>query len=127
MATAEMLSRDGAGYLPMPAEVVIRAMTYYDASDYSSPDAIRNAGWGNGRIDFAPYPYPSATRELVRNMNETLVEGDRTFLNDLDPDFVAQDLVDDRFVKEAIRKYPQAHPPLSQSTDPWRRTEEINL
>ena len=127
MATAEMLSRDGAGYLPMPAEVVIRAMTYYDAGDYTEPDAIRNTAWGNGRIDFAPYPYPSATRELVRNMNETLVEGDRTFLNDLDPDFVARDLVDDRFVKEAIRKYPDAHPAFGGDSDPWTRTEEINL
>ena len=126
-ATAEMLSRDGAGYLPMPAEVVIRAMTHYDAGAYTDPDAIRHDQWGTGRIDFAPYPYPSATRELVRNMNQTLVEGDRTFLNELDPDFVAEDLVDDRFVKRALEKYPEAHPPLAGGGDPWNREEEIKL
>jgi len=127
LETAEMLSRDGEGYLPMPAEVVIKAMTDYDFNDYSSPDAIRHQDWGVGRIDFAPYPYPSATRELVRAMNDTLVEGDTTFLNGLDPDFVANDLVDDRFVKRAIEAHPEAHPALAMDGDPWTREERIKL
>lgn len=125
--TARMLSKDGKGYLPMPADVVVRAMTHYDPDEYGSPDAIRNADWGNGRIDFSPYPYPSATRELVRAMNKTKVSGDMTFLDDLDPDFVARDLVDDRFVRKALEKYPEAHLSGMDQDNPWEREEVIKL
>ena len=104
-AVAEMLSRDGEGYLPMPADVVKRAMTLYDTAIYAEPAAIKHADWGTGRIDFSPYPYPSATRALVEAMTRTLVGGDRTFLDKLDPAFVAGDLVDDRFVKQAMAKH----------------------
>ncbi len=124
---AEMLSRDGKGYLPMPANVVTRAMTHYADDEYTEPHAIRNAGWGNGRIDFSPFPYASATRQLVRAMNETLVGGDNTFLSDLDPDFVAGDLVDDRFVRRALERYPDAHLPGVNPDDPWTREEVLAL
>ncbi|RLK50784.1 NitT/TauT family transport system substrate-binding protein [Alkalispirillum mobile] len=125
--TAEMLSRDGEGYLPMPANVVRRAMTHYDTDYYDEPHAIRHAEWGVGRIDFSPYPFPSATRELVRAMNKTLVGGDKTFLEDLDPDYVANDLVDDRFVRRALEKYPDAHPLDLSGENPWEREEEISV
>ncbi|MEX0430353.1 ABC transporter substrate-binding protein [Spiribacter insolitus] len=105
---AEMLSRDGEGYLPMPAEVVRRAMTHYDTPEYRETGAVQHPDWATGRIDFSPYPYPSATKRLVREMNQTLVEGDQTFLNGLDPEFVADDLVDYRFIDEALRRYPEA-------------------
>ena len=126
-ATARMLSRDGKGYLPMPEDVVVKAMTHYDPDDYASPDAIRHEDWGTGRIDFSPYPYPSATRQLVKSMNQTLVSGDTTFLKGLDPDFVARDLVDDRFVKKALEKYPDAHLPGMDSANPWEREEVIKV
>ncbi|RLK50958.1 NitT/TauT family transport system substrate-binding protein [Alkalispirillum mobile] len=125
--TAEMLSRDGKGYLPMPANVVVRAMTHYDPEEYADPRAIRHSEWGVGRIDFAPYPYPSATRELVRNMTQTLVGGDKTFLDDLDPDRVAADLVDDRFVRRALEQYPEAHQGDVTADTAWEREEIIRL
>jgi NitT/TauT family transport system substrate-binding protein len=106
---AEMLSRDGQGYLPMPAEVVRRAMTHYDEPEYRDSGAVSHPDWRVGRIDFSPYPYPSATKRLVTEMNQTLVEGDTTFLQGLDPDFVAHDLVDYRFVEEALRQHPGAN------------------
>ncbi len=40
-------------------------------------------------------------------MGHTVVEGDATFLKGLDPDFVARDLVDDRFVAAALKRYPE--------------------
>ncbi|MCH4811150.1 ABC transporter substrate-binding protein [Vreelandella neptunia] len=125
--TAEMLSRDGRGYLPMPAEVVIRAMSHYDVDDYASPRAIRHSEWGSGRIDFAPFPYASATRQLVSAMNDTLVGGDTTFLNGLDPNFVAEDLVDSRFVRRAMEQYPEAHLPNTPEAQRWEREERIEL
>ena len=67
---AELLSKDGKGYLPMPAAVVKRAMTHYGTEDYTVTRANRNAAeWKNGRIDFQPWPYPSATKFMVDWMN----------------------------------------------------------
>ena len=66
---AMMMSRDGRKYLPMPGKAVVRAMTMYDEDKYARPEAIRNkAEFANGRIDFSPYPYPSATKLIVNAM-----------------------------------------------------------
>ena len=106
---ARLMSKDGEGFLPMPAEVVERAMTLYtDEESYEETGAIKHAAeWGNGRIDFQPWPYPSATKLIVEEMNKTVVGGDTTFLNDLDPQFVADDLVNYDFVRNALEKYPE--------------------
>ena len=61
-----------------------------------------NTAWNDKRIDFQPYPFPSYTEELIRKLQGTLVTGQNDFLHTLDPAFVAGDLVDDRFVKQAI-------------------------
>ena len=126
---ARLLSRDGKGYLPMPVEVVERAMTFYDEADYQSPKAIQHkAEWHNGRIDFQPWPYPSATKLIVQALNETVVGGDRTFLSKLDPDFVAQDLVNYHFVSKALEKYPEWRlDPSVNPANPFNRTEVIAL
>jgi NitT/TauT family transport system substrate-binding protein len=104
-AVAQMLSRDGRNYLPVPGEAVLKAMTDYGAS-YDGT-AIRHRGWGSGRIDFQPWPYPSATKLIVEAMGQTLVEGDTRFLRALAPDFVVKDLYDTRFVKAALQQYPE--------------------
>lgn len=126
---AHLLSRDGKGYLPMPAEVVERAVTFYDEAFYANPKAIQHkAEWGNGRIDFQPWPYPSATKLIVKALGETVVAGDRTFLRKLDPDFVADDLVDYRFVRAALQKFPDwRKDPSVNPADPFNRTEVVAL
>ena len=128
---AAMLSRDGKGYLPAPAEVVQRAMTLYeDHAPYIESGAIQNqAEFQNGRIDFAPWPYPSATRMIVEAMNETLVSGDARFLDGLDPDFVTEDLVDYTFVRNSLQQYPdwRAEFSVSQDGDPYSREEVLKL
>lgn len=101
---ARLISKDGRGYLPMPGDVVVKAMTDYGAA-YEASGAIRHPEWSASRIDFQPWPYPSATKLIVEAMGRTVVEGDATFLNGLDPDFVARDLVDDRFVAAALERY----------------------
>ncbi|MEJ0093938.1 MAG: ABC transporter substrate-binding protein [Methylocella sp.] len=122
---AELLSRDGAGYLPMPASVVKRAMTLYKEDEsYKTSGAIKHFDWGNGRVDFQPWPYPSATRLIVEAMNETVVAGDRTFLAKLDPDFVVKDLVNYDFVRSALEKYPDwMLDPSVNASDPFAREE----
>ena len=70
---------------PVPAEIVERAMTKYDLETYGPSKAIRHPEWGNGRIDFQPWPYPTATKLIVEAMNKTVVSGDTAFLKGLDP------------------------------------------
>ncbi|WP_264075131.1 hypothetical protein [Rhodopseudomonas palustris] len=125
---AKLLSKDGAGYLPLPAEVIERAMTYYDDKAYGETNAITHPEWKLGRIDFQPWPYPSATRLIVEAMNDTVVAGDTTFLKKLDPDFVTKDLVDYAFVKQAMTKHPDwKNSPSVDPADPFTRTEVLAL
>lgn len=126
---AKLLSRDGMEYLPVPQDVVERAMTLYDTETYATPPAIKHPDWKNGRIDFNGFPYASATRLIVKAMNETVVSGDATFLGGLDPDFVAKDLVDDRFIRKALAKYPdwRKDPTVPTGSDPFTREEVIAL
>jgi NitT/TauT family transport system substrate-binding protein len=102
---AQLLSKDGAGkYTPFSAPVLQRVLVpnaELDAS-YVKSGAIRHTDWKEARIDFQPYPFPSYTEQLIKLLKQTQVEGDNRFLADLDPAFVARDLVDDRFVKKAI-------------------------
>ena len=125
---ARMLSRDGKRYLPMPAAVVERAMTLYDTETYADPQAIKHTEWGNGRVDFQPWPYPSATKLIVKSMAETVVSGDTTFLKKLDPEFVAKDLVNYEFVKNALAKYPDwIKDPSVNPKDPFNREEIVAI
>lgn len=126
---ARLMSKDGEGYLPMPAKIVERAMTLYEDNDaYQSTGAIKHADWGNGRIDFQPWPYPSATRLIVEEMNRTVVGGSTKFLDGLDPNFVADDLVDYNYVRKALEKYPQwKDDPSVNPGDPFSRAELLKL
>ncbi|HTT84470.1 MAG TPA: ABC transporter substrate-binding protein, partial [Rhizomicrobium sp.] len=126
---AKLLSRDGAGYLPMPAPVVTRAMTLYGQNpDYIGDGAIRHPQWHNGRIDFQPWPYPTATTLIVEAMKKTLVAGDRTFLDKLDAAFVARDLVNYDFVRAALLRYPEWKlDPSVNAANPFARHEVLAL
>jgi NitT/TauT family transport system substrate-binding protein len=125
---ARLLSKDGEGYLPVPAEVVDRAINKYDLETYGGSKAIRHPDWGNGRIDFQPWPYPSATKLIVDAMNKTVVAGDKTFLSGLDPAVVANELVDYTFVKKALETYPEWKTDVSVAKgDPYVREEIVQV
>jgi NitT/TauT family transport system substrate-binding protein len=124
---AHLISRDGKGYLPTPSDAVIKAVTDY-GPQYETSGAIRHREWRNGRIDFQPWPYPSATKLIIEAMNKTVVEGDTTFLKGLDPTFVAGDLVDDRFVKAALGRFPEwVEDPSVDRSSPFVREEQLTL
>ena len=128
LEVAKLLSRDGEKYLPMKAKVVERAMTLYDQETYSAPNAIMNQEWGSGRIDFQPWPFPSATKLIVNELKNTLVGGDTTFMDALDPDFVAKDLVDYEFVKVAMDKHQGwKNAPGFNADNPFDREEVVSL
>ncbi|TVQ57374.1 MAG: ABC transporter substrate-binding protein [Rhodobacteraceae bacterium] len=126
---ATLISADGAGYLPAPAPVVLRAMTHYDDPAYLDSGAVRHAAdWGNGRIDFQPWPYPTADALTVEQLRETVVGGDAAFLADLDPAFVSEDLVDRSFVRTALEANPDwLNDPSVNPGDPFNRTEVLSL
>ncbi len=126
---ARILSREGGGYLPTSETVLQRVFTGYEVETYGPgavPQAIRHPEWGIRRIAFQPYPYPSATRLILREMRETAMEGDAAFLKKLSPDEVIGDLVDDRFVKKAIDSVGgPGRFDLMDFQDPWQREEVI--
>jgi len=122
---AHTLSLAGKQYIPAPTPILKRAILKYDQETYGA--AVLHANeWHNGRIDFSPWPYPSATGLLIEAMNKTLVTSDATFLQQLDPTFVIDDLVDYRFVKIAMEKYPGWQNGLAIDTkNPFQREEVI--
>ncbi len=131
VATARILSKEGGGYLPVDEQTLLRVFTKYDLATYGAPvrpTAIRHPAWQSSRINFQPYPYPSATRFIARAMQQTVMEGDQSFLHRLDPDFVARELVDDTFVSKAIAAI--GGPGLFTEINlehPWDRQEVIDL
>lgn len=104
---AQILSKDGKGYLPLPEAVIKRAMTKYDVQTYGlqgGTGAIQHPDWGVNRIGFQPYPYESATREIINLLKQTKVEGSSDFLTSLDPERVVKELFDYNLVKRAAEK-----------------------
>ncbi|MDR2189010.1 MAG: ABC transporter substrate-binding protein [Azonexus sp.] len=104
-AGAQLLAKDAPGkYTPFPPAVLARVLAPEAGrqQQYVAVGAIRHPEWKDQRIDFQPYPFPSYTEQLVKFLKLTQVEGDNRFLAALDPAFAARDLVDDRFVKNAI-------------------------
>lgn len=105
---ARILSKDGAGYLPFPENVIARAMIKYDLETYGAgggTGAIRHPEWQSSRIAFEPYQFRSATKRIVQELKQTLLEGDTTFLKDLSPEHVADDLMEYGLVKTALGQW----------------------
>ena len=128
-AMAVMLSRDGKGYLPFPKEVVKRAMLFYDPAYYRNPQAIKHPQWGEDRIDFEGWPYPSATELVVSDLKKTIIAGNAAFLDDLTPQFVSSDLVNYDFVKKALEANPKWKdcPSVPKTGDPYTRVEVVEI
>ena len=128
-AMAEMLSKDGKGYLPFPKEIVARAMLFYDPAYYKNPNAIKHPEWGMDRINFQAWPYRSATELVVSDMKQTVITGDAGFLEKLSPEFVAKDLVNYDFIKKSLEANPKWRNDKSvpASGDPYTRVEVVQI
>lgn len=125
--TARILSKDNPQrYTPHSYEALAQVLQpeLLDTQLYESSGAIVNTDWKEKRIDFQPYPFPSYTEELIVKLKETLVLGRNEFLAELDPAFVARDLVDDRFVRKAIE---QAGGPGKFGLTSFTRKESITV
>jgi len=126
---AELLSRDGARYLPFPKEVVERAMLFYDPAYYDNPQAIKHADWGQNRINFQSWPYRSATEQVVRDLKNTQVTGETDFLAELSPQHVSNDLVQYDYIRNTLQQFPdwRNDPSVPDGDDPFTRSEVIQL
>jgi NitT/TauT family transport system substrate-binding protein len=89
----------GGHYLPQPLPAVTRAL---DRPPSAPALVVRNPDWRGERIGFAPFPFAGFTAAMVTEMGRTVVDGDRGFLDRLDPARVHAELVDDRFVRRSI-------------------------
>lgn len=102
---AQLLSREHTSrYTPHAAEVLARVLApeASQRDSYVASGAWRHREWEDPRIDFQPYPFPSYTEELIRRLKSTLVEGERRFLETLDPMRATAELVEDRLVRQAL-------------------------
>ena len=103
--TAKLLASSGPGkYTPHGLPALSKVLATSEMAQYERDGVIQHPEWKQRRIDFQPYPYASYTEELVKALQNTYVEGNTAFLEKLDPSFVARDLVDDRFVKQALQQ-----------------------
>ncbi len=105
---AHLLSRDGEGYLPVSKKVLGRVFSKPLKSSLIHPE------WDIKRIGFQPYPFPSATEFIIRQMKETVVEGNIDFLKGLNPYAATEELVDDSFVLKAIEETDGIDKPLTR-------------
>lgn len=125
---AQLLSRDGANRYTPHAPDVLRRVLAPDAAEraqYLASGSIRHESWDDRRIDFQPYPFPSYTEELVRRLKDTVIEGDKGFLANLDPQQAARELVDDRFVRHSLTAVGGLK--AFGLPDSFERTEEIRV
>ena len=103
--TAKLLASSGEGrYTPHGLPALTKVLAATEMAQYTRDGVVQHPQWNQRRIDFQPYPYASYTEELVKALQLTHVEGNAAFLQKLDPKFVARDLVDDRFVKNALQQ-----------------------
>ncbi|MCG8570662.1 MAG: ABC transporter substrate-binding protein [Spirochaetes bacterium] len=127
--TAKILSKDGMNYIPFSEKVIKRVFTGYEIERYGKqePKAIQHPDWDVSRIGFQPYPYPSASRFIFNEMKKTVVAGNKNFLNKYQADFVAQDLIDTRFVVKALKDSGINNFPNLRYDPPWNREEVIEV
>ncbi|ALI25414.1 putative ABC transporter [Mycolicibacterium fortuitum] len=108
----------GGRYLPQPTPAIALALTYA-----KPPYPLAHPDWQPQHLGFQPFPYPSFTRRLAEAMHDTVVDGDRRFLDRLNPDAVHTDLVEDRFVRRALAAH--GGPSAFGLTADLTRTEQV--
>lgn len=108
----------GGKYLPQPTPAIALALTYP-----KPPYPLAHPDWQPQRLGFQPFPYPSFTRRLAEAMHDTVVDGDRRFLDRLDPDVVHTDLVEDRFIRRSLTDH--GGPDAFGLTADLTRTEQV--
>ena len=89
----------------------------------------KHLDWGQDRINFQAWPYPSATELVVNDLKNTVVTGDASFLDTLTPEHVINDLVNYDFVRNALEANPswRNDPSVPSEGNPYERTEIVKI
>ena len=87
------------GYLPQPVAAIDKVFTRTEAA-YAG--VLRHQSWQGQRLGFSAFPAESYTESLVELMGRTTVDGKTSFLSGLTGAAAHRDLVDDRFVSQAL-------------------------
>jgi NitT/TauT family transport system substrate-binding protein len=128
-AAALQLGRGGSGLLPVESSVLDRVFNGYHPEEYNRDgfQAIKNVQWKSSRIDFQPYPYPSATWFILENLRKTIVEGSTAFLEGITSLQAAKELVDNTVVRKSIRDLGLENSfATNENIDsPWQREEVL--
>ena len=104
---AHIMSKNGAGYLPLPEKIVKRAMMYYDEQEYgkkTGTGAIQHPEWEAKRWSCEPYQFKSTTDRIVSEMKQTKMEGKVEFVQKMNADKVHKELMYLDGVSEAAKK-----------------------
>ena len=91
-----------APYLPQAPAAITKALNDY-GSQYNGT-AIQHQAWNIDRIGFQPFPYPTYTTELVKQLRLTTVDGDITWLKKINLKTVHTDLVSSKFIQSSITR-----------------------
>lgn len=111
---AGTLLTSGGGYLPQPPAAVSAVFTRRQAA---YQQVLSHPDWHGETLSFSAYPQPSFTRSLVDLMRQTVVDGDRSFLDAVPPEAAHARVFDDRFIRRSLVSAGQAVPTT--------RTEDI--
>ena len=91
-----------SNYLPQAVPAINKALTDY-SSNYNGT-AIQHPEWKNERIGFQPFPYPSYTTELVKQLRLTTVDGDNAWLKKINLNTVHADLVNGKLAESSVNR-----------------------
>jgi NitT/TauT family transport system substrate-binding protein len=87
------------GYLPQPVKAIDKV---FNRTTAAYRDVLRHPAWQGQRLGFSAFPAASYTESLVELMDRTTVDGDTSFLSGLTGAAAHRELVDDRFVTQAL-------------------------
>lgn len=105
---AQILGKDGGGYFPMPVKVIERALLKKDMKSYGpeGTGAIMHEDWDVQRVDFNPYPFPSAFDTSIDMMKRMIVDEAVALpdaLRNLTGSQIANEIVDYDLAKNAYK------------------------
>lgn len=101
----------GGKYLPQPVPALDKVFTR-EAPEYGA--VLANPDWNGQQLGFQSFPHGSYTTELVSLMQGSVIDGDTSFLDGLDPSTVHGQLVDDTFTRTALNALSE---PVGQRTE----------
>jgi NitT/TauT family transport system substrate-binding protein len=87
------------GYLPQPMKAIDKV---FNRTRAAYTDVLRHPAWQGQQLGFSAFPAASYTESLVELMDRTTVDGDTSFLSGLTGAAAHRELVDDRFVTQAL-------------------------